>query len=626
MSTIRILPEILSNQIAAGEVVQRPASVVKELVENCMDAGADRITVEIEKGGKSLIRVSDNGAGLKRDQAMLAIERYATSKIFSKEDLFSISTFGFRGEALPSIASVSKFTLVSRPRDENTGTRIDINGGKLAKVSDAGAPPGTMVEVRQLFFNTPARRKFLKAENTETSHISDAVAGLAMGNPKVGFRLFLNKKLVRNFPPGQKLFQRAQMVLGKDAANHLYSLETNQGDIRISGVCANPAVTRSTANRVYLFVNNRLVHDRGLVAALFQGYRGRIMKGRYPMGVICVNLPFDQVDVNVHPTKREVKFLMPQPVYQALGQAVGSALMDAQTDSIAYSRSGPITFMDTGSGHQKSLAGEKVSVSPVEKALSQTPAYRLPDASGELGSQVAQSQIQWRATRPEKNIKPPDENIKPVQRAVSDSVPSDALSLEPIIKETTKIIGQVLGTYIVVEKLRHLVLVDQHAAHERVVYEALKKRHRTLGIQSQDLMVPEVLELTHKEADLLESIREDLAGLGVNVEPFGGESFVIKSVPVLVGEKSVRDMVMEMIEQLSQDNETGSKDAWLDACLVTMACHRAIRANKPMNQAEMERLMTDLEGCENPMHCPHGRPILISFDAYQLEKLFKRVV
>ena len=626
MSKIRILPEILSNQIAAGEVVQRPASVVKELVENCMDAGADRITVEIEKGGKSLIRISDNGAGLKRDQALLAIERYATSKIFSKEDLFSISTFGFRGEALPSIASVSKFTLVSRPRDEDTGTRININGGKLAKVSDAGAPPGTMVEVRQLFFNTPARRKFLKAESTETSHISDAVAGLAMGNPKVGFRLFLNKKLVRNFPPGQDLFQRAQMVLGKDAANHLYSIETSQGDVRISGVCANPAVTRSTANRIYLFVNKRLVHDRGLVAALFQGYRGRIMKGRYPMGVICVDLPFDQVDVNVHPTKREIKFLMPQPVYQVLGQAVGSALVTAQADTIAYSRSGPVTFMDTGGGGAKSSLKESAPPALADKPPSR---YPLPDASErDESKQVAQGRIQWQAARPEKTAKPSADYGKPLpeEGVVSELTPSDGLDLDPVNKVETKIIGQVLGTYIVVEKDGHLVLVDQHAAHERVVYEALKKRHRVLGIQSQDLMVPEVLELTHREADLLESIMEDLAGLGVKVEPFGGTSFVIKSVPVLVGDKPVRDMVMEMIEQLSRDNETGSKDAWLDACLVTMACHRAIRANKPMNLTEMERLMADLETCDNPMHCPHGRPIQISFDAYQLEKLFKRVV
>jgi len=332
MSKIRILPEILSNQIAAGEVVQRPSSVVKELIENCIDAKATRITVEIENGGKSLIRVSDDGKGLGRDEALLSIERYATSKIFTKEDLFAIASFGFRGEALPSIASVARFILVSRTADSDIGTKIEIAGGKLIKVSDEGAPAGTLVEVKHLFFNTPARRKFLKGDATEASHIADTVAGLALGNPHLGFRLFVNKKLVKNFPVGQDLFQRSLLVLGRDVANKLYRLKGLEGEIDVTGVCSNPLVTRSTSGRIYLFVNNRLVYDRGLVAAVFKGYRGRIMKGRFPMGVVCVGLPFDQVDVNVHPTKREIKFLSPQPVYRAVERAVETALVEAQKD------------------------------------------------------------------------------------------------------------------------------------------------------------------------------------------------------------------------------------------------------------------------------------------------------
>ncbi len=610
MSRIRILPEILSNQIAAGEVVQRPASVVKELVENSMDAGADRISVEIERGGRSLIRVSDNGSGLARDEAMLAIERYATSKMFAQEDLFSISTFGFRGEALPSIASVSKFTLVSRTRDNDLGTRIDINGGTLAKVSEAGAPPGTMVEVRRLFYNTPARRKFLKAEATEAGHISDAMSGLAMGNPDIGFRLFLNNRLVKNFPPGQNLFQRAQMVLGRDAIDQLYPLayplDGHKGDLRISGVCANPSVTRSTANRIYLFVNNRLVRDSGLISALFQGYRGRIMKGRYPMGVICVEIAFDQVDVNVHPTKREVKFLGPQPVYQALGHAVTHALTAAQADSLNYALSPPVNFT------QIRPKSEPPTAPSGEKARNDYPAG-LPAAD-----QVAQNEDHWEVPEPGIPVPPgPACDL----RAVSEP------EIMPIDREGySRIIGQILNTYIVVEKDRHLVLVDQHAAHERIVYEQLKARHDRLDVQSQALMVPEVVELTHKEAVVLAPILDELAGLGLDIEPFGGTSFVIKAVPVLVEEKQVKQMIVEMVEQRSCDNETYDKDGWLDACLTTMACHRAIRANKSMTLAEMEQLMADLGECENPMHCPHGRPIMISFDQRRLEKLFKRLV
>lgn len=632
---IRILPEILSNQIAAGEVVQRPASVVKELVENSMDAGADRITVEIEKGGRVLIRISDNGTGMARDQAMLAVERYATSKIFAKEDLFSIATFGFRGEALPSIASVSKFSLVSRPHDRDTGTRIDIDGGKLRKVSDAGAPPGTMVEVRQLFFNTPARRKFLKAETTETGHISDAMAGLAMGNPDIGFRLFFNKKLVRNFPPGQNLIQRARMVLGKDAADHLYPLSAGAEKIKISGACANPSVTRSTPNRIYLFVNHRLVHDRGLVAALFRGYRGRIMKGRYPMGVVCVDLSYDEVDVNVHPTKREIKFLYPQPVYQLLGQAVQEALANAQTDALAYSRSRIAPVMPAGrpAAPRTGPATEKR-----DDTASSRGGYEIPDAPA--GPPLSVSEAAWPAREPHRDPIPASDALKndivPKNKG-GEPFPPDETLPDPGIgpsrtgpaasaRQPGRIVGQVMGTYIVVEQDAHLVLVDQHAAHERIVYESLKKRHNTIGIQRQDLMVPEILDLTGKEADVLASVLEEMAALGVTIEPFGGTSFVIKSVPVLVGDRSVKQMILEMIEQLSRDNRTGARDDWLDDCLVTMACHRAIRAKKSMTRQEMEQLMTDLWACENPMHCPHGRPIVISFDARHLEKLFKRLV
>ncbi len=648
MSNIRILPEILSNQIAAGEVVQRPASVVKELVENSMDAGANRITVEVEKGGRSLIRISDNGIGLERDDAILAIERYATSKVFEKQDLFSISTFGFRGEALPSIASVSKFTLVSRTRDNDIGTRIDINGGKLSKVSDTGAPPGTMVEVKQLFFNTPARRKFLKAESTEAGHISDAVSGLAMGNPDIGFRLFFNGKLVKHFPPGQELFQRAQMVLGRDAIDQLYPLQfSSEGaDIRISGVCANPAVTRRTANRIYLFVNNRLVHDRGLIAALFQGYRGRIMKGCYPMGVVCVDLPYDQVDVNVHPTKREIKFLMPQPVYQAVGRAVSKALVDAQSDDLAYAMSGPTTATQDGSN----LVPSSTTTPP----LSSKTVYGVRPAFSQSSSGVAQQEIQWERVQPVQHDSVTTDNLSGIEGdgpAVKQAshVPVTDLEfkhLSPVVDEnlpdpmpkavpqhqpsgddaSMTIVGQVMGTYIVVEKENHLVLVDQHAAHERIVYEQLKHRHQNLNVQSQTLMVPEVLELTHSEAVILESICDDLAALGLVIEPFGGTSFVIKAVPILVEEKEVRRMVMEMVETLSVDNETGDKDGWLDACIMTMACHRAIRAHQAMSRHEMARLMSDLMACENPMHCPHGRPIMVAFDRHRLEKLFKRVV
>ncbi len=643
MSRIRILPDILSNQIAAGEVVQRPVSVVKELVENAMDAGADRIIVDIENGGKTLIRVSDNGCGLSRDEAVLALERYATSKIYTKDDLFSISTFGFRGEALPSIASVSKFALVSRTADHATGTRVDMNGGKLSGVTDTGAPVGTMVEVRHLFFNTPARRKFLKSENTESGHIADTLAGLAMGNPGVGFRLAVNRRSVKSYPPGQTLFQRAQMVLGKEAAGHLYEMqwpETDEGGdssppgLSVCGVCANPGVTRSTSNRIFLFVNQRLVYDRGLISAMFQGYRGRIMKGRYPVGAVCVALPSGQVDVNVHPAKREIKFIAPGPVYKAVSLAVANALSRGQADVLSYAGA--------------FLAGKKEPQIPAQAALESTslpenvstpdlfekvcapqqpPAYTAFDSAPDAFQTAESRQTSWpRAPETKQPAQAPwvdHENEKSDQGMAPRVCEPQSVPAAP---SGLRVIGQVLNLYVVVEKDRHLILVDQHAAHERIVFEQLLSRCKRMDVQSQTLAVPEVLELSHKEALLLESIMTDLADLGIGVEPFGGTSFIIKSVPVLVEEKQVGAMVVEMVEKISHANGTGLKDDWLEDALATMACHRSVRGGQSMSLKEMTVLMEQLFACENPMHCPHGRPVFISFDARSLEKLFKRLV
>ncbi|MBU0973488.1 MAG: DNA mismatch repair endonuclease MutL [Proteobacteria bacterium] len=605
MAKIRILPEILSNQIAAGEVVQRPASVVKELVENSIDAGATRISVEIEKGGKSLIRISDDGAGLERDEALLSIERYATSKIFTKEDLFSISTFGFRGEALPSIASVSRFCLVSRTSGSDIGTKIEMTGGKLVRVSDEGAPCGTLVEVKQLFFNTPARQKFLKGESTEAGHIADTVSGLALGNPSVGFRLFLNKRLVKNFPPGQDLFQRSLMVLGNDAVNQIYPINGIEGMASVTGVCTHPGVTRSTSNRIYLFVNNRLVYDRGVVAAVFAGYRGRIMKGRFPMGVLCVKLPYDQVDVNVHPSKREVKFLFPGPVYQAVGQAVGNALEKAQTDLVAYAKGrGKLTAVNQGRKEIQSPGFSKTD-----------PSFVLPRQWFETlpPPQVAQSVMDWKPTARDRQAQNKTESASELT-VLSAFGPGGLM----------RVVGQVMGTYIVAEKENSLVLIDQHAAHERVVYEALKKRHQTLGVQSQELLVPEVLDLTHREADVLLTIIGELSDMGLRIEPFGGTCFVIKAIPSLVDEKNLKFLVLEIIETLMEGQSL--KDGWRESALISMACHGAIRANKSMNIREMTRLLEELDRCDSPLHCPHGRPTLIVFDSVQMQKLFKRLV
>lgn len=613
MTTIRILPEILSNQIAAGEVVERPVSVVKELVENSIDAGARYIIIEIQNGGKSLIRVSDDGIGLSRDDALLAIERYATSKLHKDQNLFAISTMGFRGEALPSIASVSKFSITTRTADSDTATRLEIHGGKLKDVRDAGAPQGTMVEVKSLFYNTPARKKFLKSDTTEISHIADLVSGMAMGNPGIQFKLVSNGRLVKHYPSGESLFQRTVKVLGKEVAEKLYPIELEQEGLKISGYCANPVFSRSTGSRIYLFVNNRIISDRGLISAIFQGYRGRILKGRFPLAALFVEINFDQVDINVHPSKKQVRFFNHQQVYQAVSNSISSAFASAQEQISEYSRV---------------LVNEDKPVAKEEKPeplASPRPSISSPiSLRSDSDHKVEQTIIEW-GTDNSKRPEPISEN----KHEKCHKVSSVTTANEPGIisgSDDLKILGQIMGTYILVETGDHLRLVDQHAAHERIIYESLLKRHENLETASQQLIVPETLELSYKEADALKNITEDLSELGFEIEPFGGTTFIIKSVPSMIDDKKVQSVVMDIIDHALQGSSSTGRNEWLDNILVSMACHSAVRANKSMELREMFQLIHDLEQCDNPMHCPHGRPAVITMTRKELEKLFKRVV
>ena len=629
MADVRILPDILTNKIAAGEVVERPVSVVKELVENALDAGATRIVAEIERGGRDLIRISDNGSGMSRDNALLAIERYATSKIFTDEDLFAIRTFGFRGEALPSMAAVSKFTLTTREPSGHAGTRIRIHGGRMIDVQAAGAPAGTMVEVAQLYYNTPARRKFLKGVSTEMGHIADVFSGMALGNPGVGFRLMHNGRLVKAFSSSATLETRAGEVFGMAALPNLKRVELVADEIAITGFLsdpADPAFTRSTARNLRLFVNNRLVNDRGLVAAIFQGYKGRLMKGRYPLGLVFVTLPPDRVDVNVHPSKLEVRFVDQQRIFSLVVRAVHDAFLHPARakDSVASSRNGesaksPVADRALFQWGKPDRGSSSRSVSPSEPEplfseplntdgpvpVSRVPGFPRSDPLlRETGQSLAEPHVSFESAQ-----------AFPAEQRQQGKP-------DPIV------VGQVFGTYIVVEGEGEMVLVDQHAAHERIVYEGLKKRSDSLRPPSQSLAVPETLELTYREADVLESILPDLAALGMEIEPFGGTAFIVKSIPAIIDHRDVRPLVLDIVGNLVESGgaAAGETGQWLDECLILMACHTAIRANKPLNKSEMQALVLALDGCENPDHCPHGRPTRIRWDIHGIERLFKRIV
>ncbi|MCD6184442.1 MAG: DNA mismatch repair endonuclease MutL [Deltaproteobacteria bacterium] len=593
MSKIQILPEILSNKIAAGEVVERPASVVKELLENALDAGSKKIIVEIEQGGKSLIRVSDNGSGMNYDDALLSIERYATSKIFSDSDLFAIKTLGFRGEALPSIASVSRFQLVTRDENSQTGTTVFIDGGKITKVTETGAPTGTMITIRQLFYNTPARRKFLKTINTEMSHVADTVVRIAMSRHDVAFKLLHNNKQLKNWPVVQNPLDRAVDVLGSNIKNDLHKIVDNGVDSILTGWISSPGIARSTARGIYLFVNGRFVRDRMVQHALFKGYAGRLMKGQFPVAVLFLKIPFDQVDINVHPAKAEVKFVEQTKIHDAIVKSVAQTLNIA--DRPKWTEATPCPVKNS-------------HVSGIE------PEYGY---------------IKKKKYSPSK-IFIDKENFSPINRKdESLSIPQKA-EQSPLWAKSSfrdlRIIGQLHNTYILCESDEGLVILDQHAAHERIIFEKLKARTKGLPIESQKLLIPETIDLSYREAAILAKILPELQTFGLEIEPFGGNTFVVKAVPSLLADREVQPLIIEIVEKLAETGfASGISDA-VDKCLIIMACHGSIRAKQRLLDKQIQAILDQLDGCENPSCCPHGRPIWLNWSIKTFEKSFKRVL
>jgi DNA mismatch repair protein MutL len=578
MPRIKILPEALSNKIAAGEVVERPASVVKELIENAIDAQSTQVVVEIKKGGRALIRVSDNGVGMERDDALLAIERHATSKIYDEGDLFSIATLGFRGEALPSIASVSDMEIVTRVESADAGTRITLRGGAIKEVAEIGAPKGSMISVNRLFFNTPARRKYLKTDQTEMGHISDTVTRAAIAWPRIHFKFFHNGRAMGNWGPTANPLHRIAQVLKGDLEDHLHEVDARDGDVHAHGFAASPDITRTTSRGLYVYVNHRFVRDKVLHHAIMDGYAGRLMKGRFPVAVLFVTLPYNQVDVNVHPTKSSVRFQAPRQVHDAIAKGVARTLQ--VSDRPAW--------------------GQRPQLQPVRRPHR----YTIFPSHGEL--------------------REPPANVQPMP--YSPPVQATPRLWEDKPFSSLRIIGKLHNTYIVCESEDGLVLVDQHAAHERIVFEALKSGYSDSATPTQGLLIPERLELSHREAGILDTLLKDLGDIGVEIEPFGGRTYLVRSVPDILAGKPVGPLVMEIIEKVAEIGLASGLHRAVDECLIIMACHGAIRARERLSDEQMKALLKQLDGLENATHCPHGRPIFIRQSLHQIEKEFKRVV
>jgi len=598
MSKIKILPEILSNKIAAGEVVERPASIVKELVENALDAGSSRIMVEVRKGGRSLIRVSDNGVGMSSDDAMLSLERYATSKIYTDGDLFAINTLGFRGEALPSIAAVSKFCLVTRDDTSSSGTEIIVHGGTIQKVSEIGAPQGTMVTAEHLFFNMPARRKFLKTVTTEMGHIVDAITKIALGWPDVQFKLTHNEKLVKNWPATGDSVDRIADVLGIDIKDDLCNIKLSADNLTIAGWISSARNTRKTSRGIHLYVNGRVVRDRIIQHALFEGYSGRLVKGQFPLAVIFIHVPYDQVDVNVHPAKHEVRFAQQKNVHDAVRRAVAEALQHA--DQSGWNAPGTQPNLPTA---EQSGIFEPMADFKIFERQRKDPLFR------EIGKSAS---------------------FRPAFSLKKDLSLAQVGAQTPLWEKKRfgdlRVIGQFRDMYILCESGDGLILIDQHAAHERVLFEQLKHRFQDERKTSQKLLIPETIDLGYREAKILERLISNLNELGLEIAPFGGDTFVVKAVPLLLKNKEIKPLVIDIVEKIAQIGFSSGMETVLDQCLELMACHGAIRANQRLSDKEIEKLLHQLDACDQPSNCPHGRPTWIRWSVKDLEKLFKRIV
>jgi DNA mismatch repair protein MutL len=685
MGRIHVLSETVANQIAAGEVVERPASVVKEMLENSLDAGATRIKISVEAGGKKLIQITDNGCGMVRDDAMLAFERHATSKIKNAEDLLSVATLGFRGEALPSIASVSRLRLETRAADEPAGTVIEINGGRMARVEEAGLPLGTSITVRDLFFNIPARKKFLKAESTELSHIASLVTHYALAHPDKHFELHSATNAMLVAPPVAGHSERVYQVFGKETLDQLIPVAARQaldhvglpqpppwrrkeaeddgeeaapkdpGEMRVHGFVSKPEIQKLNRNSIFIFVNGRLIRDRLVQHALTEAYRNIIPPTVYPVVLLFLELPAAEVDVNVHPSKTEVRFRQQSAMHDFVRDSVRGALMKARpvpqfvaeirahaTASQALTpgaltpgaRWHPSEDGLPAAGVQLPEAGQgepgadgnfalQVPVQPPISARFQFEGGIAVEANAAIpaarGLESAALDPNFAATLPRQQFDPvPDNGCSPALDVSEEEPTLSALG-------TLKPLGQIRNSFILAVNEDGLWIVDQHVAHERVLFERVLKQRAAMRVESQRLLMPIVLELSPAQQAVFREISDELARNGFEAEPFGARSVAIKVAPAGVEAAAVEHMLHELLDQFSSEDQSLNLEKIRTRIAASIACHAAIKVNMPLEQNKMEWLLAELAKTDHPMSCPHGRPVVLRYSLKDIQKAFKRI-
>jgi DNA mismatch repair protein MutL len=602
---IRQLPENLINQIAAGEVIERPASVVKELVENSLDAGATRIEIALEAGGVKLVRVRDNGSGIAADDLALALTRHATSKIGSLDDLESVRSMGFRGEALPSIASVSRFRLISRTADAETAYSIESDNGQLSAIRPAQHPPGSTVEMHELFFNVPARRKFLRAERTELGHIEESLRAFALARPEVAFSLTHNgRALVRDAASGQVPEARVDAMLGEEFLLNSLRIEHSAAGLHLHGWVGLPTASRAQSDRQFFYVNRRLVRDRVVAHAVRQAYADVLFHGRHPAFVLFLEIDPHQVDVNVHPAKAEVRFRESRLVHDFLYRTLHEAL--------AQTRAGMAVAVPVG------MAGMPLATGA---AGNQPTAAWLGNQQGGLGLRVNEQLAAYASL-----YGGAERGTLQSPMILADADGSAGLST-PGREEIPPLgfaIAQLHGVYVLAENAQGLIIVDMHAAHERITYERLKSEQACGAIPSQMLLVPISMMVSTREADAAESHTAELAGLGIELGRSGPQRITIRRIPVVLDGADVERLLRDVLAEFSQHESSRRLQEVQNEILATMACHGSIRANRRLSIAEMNALLRQMESTERSAQCNHGRPTWIALGMQDLDRLFLR--
>jgi DNA mismatch repair protein MutL len=662
MGRIHVLSEHVANKIAAGEVVERPASVVKELLENSLDAGATRVRVDVEAGGRKLIQVTDDGCGMVRDDALLAFERHATSKLKNDDDLLTISTLGFRGEALPSIAAVARVRLETRDASESTGTIVEIAGGRILTVEEAGLPAGTSIAIRDLFFNTPARRKFLKAESTELSHIASLVTHYALAHPEMHWELHSSTNAILVAPPVATHSERIYQVFGKETLDELLPVAAQlaldraglpepppwrreadyqpptPGDLRLHGFVSKPEVQKLNRNSIFIFVNGRLIRDKVVVHAILEAYRNILPPTLYPVVLLFLEMPATEVDVNVHPSKTEVRFRQQGHVHDFVRDSLRAALMAARpapsfAGEIAASPSARPGLTPALPGASEFNAEEAFAALASPAAQESADAFALhgqplPPRNESLpfadAFSVEGNAALGAARLPQQGFVPPPEAIPEAGSCALPLEDGDE-TMDLSMLSTLKPLGQIRESFILAVNPQGLWIIDQHVAHERVLFEKILDERSRHKVEGQRLLMPILVDLKPAQLAIFTEIAEELTRNGFEVEPFGVRTVAIQSAPAGVRAGEVAQMLNELLEQLEHEQQAINLEKIRARIAASIACHAAIKVNMPLDQPKMEWLLAELAKTRHPMTCPHGRPVVLRYSVKDIQKAFKRI-